>query len=164
MRAIWWGVVSALATAAAPARAGGSGSGAEAAPAERDVWVAARRLTKGAAAGCADFRVERRALRRVPARALTLPCEVPPGAVALREIAQHDVIRQHDVGIAPEVMGGSVVRVAVTAGAIRVMTVATALADARVGEPVSVRLDRPPRTVKARVIGPASVELEAAWR
>lgn len=153
----------ALAAAAIPARAGAVPPPG-AAPVEREVWVATRRLAKGAAAACADFRVERRASRRVPARAMALPCEVQAGAVALREIAPRDVIRSDDVGPAPAVMGGTAVRLAVVAGGVRVMTVATALADAGVGEPVAVRLDHPTRTLRARVTGPAAVELEDAWR
>jgi flagella basal body P-ring formation protein FlgA len=160
MQAIWGYALSVLATAATPAN--GSGPRMEPASAEqREVWVAARRLNKGVAASCADFRLERLAVRRVPARALTLPCDVPPGTVALREIAEGDVIRRHDVGIAPEVMAGSTVRVVVVAGAIRVTSVAVALTDARVGEQVPVRLDHPRRTVQARATGPGMVELEA---
>ena len=162
MQAIWWYALPALVAVSTSACAGGPGPGAQTAPAERDVWIAARRISKGEAAGCADFRVERRVAQRVPARALALPCEVLPGTVALREIAERDVIRSHDIGIAPEVMGGSVVRVAVMSGAIRVTTVATALADARVGEPVPVRLENPRRTLLARVTGVGAVELEAA--
>ena len=124
-----------------------------------DVWVAARRLHKGSAVSCADFIVKRRSARAVPRLALPAPCAVAPESVVLRELAAGDVVRTVDVGRAPDVMAGSSVRLTVAINGISVTTKAIALSDARVGDQIDVRLQRPTRTLRTRVIGPGSVQL-----
>jgi flagella basal body P-ring formation protein FlgA len=47
----------------------------------------------------------------------------------------------------------------VTTGAVSVATTAIALADARVGDQIDVRLQRPARTLRTRVTAPGSVQL-----
>lgn len=129
-------------------------------PLLREVWVAGRRLRKGSAVTCADFSLQRRDARKVPKQTLSLSCQVEPGSVALRDIAARDVVRSTDIGGAPQVTAGSVVRVSVATRGIHVSTTAIALADARVGDQIDVRLQRTTRTLKTRVTGPGSVELQ----
>lgn len=130
-----------------------------AAPLLREVWVASRRLRKGSSVACADFNVQRRELRDAPRLALALPCAIGPEAVALRELASGDVVRTIDVGQAPDVMAGTPVSLSVATKGINVTTTAIALADARVGDQIDVRLRRPTRTLKTRVTGRGSVQL-----
>jgi flagella basal body P-ring formation protein FlgA len=126
---------------------------------QQEVWVAVRQLPKGSVVACADLTLERRDLRSVPRQALANPCEIDSAAVAQRDIAARDVIRSSDVGRALDVTAGTPVNVTVATGGISVTTNAIALADARVGDLISVRLQRPARTLHTRVIGPGSVQL-----
>lgn len=135
----------------------------DAAAQSHEVWVAARRLHRGSAVACSDFSLQQRAIRPTSAPALAVPCELAPGAVALRELAVGDLVRSADVGAAPAVMAGSAVRLLLQAPGIHVTARAIALADAWVGDRVEVRLDRPARTFKTRVTGPGSVQLTEAF-
>lgn len=128
-------------------------------PLLREVGVAARRLRKGSAVTCAEVTIRRRDVGDVPTLPLATPCEMEPGVVALRDIAAGDVIRSADFGRAPDVTAGFPVRVSVAIGGISVTTSAIALADARVGDQIDVRLQRPARTLRTRVTGPGSVQL-----
>jgi flagella basal body P-ring formation protein FlgA len=125
----------------------------------RDVCVAARRLRRGSAVSDADLTLQRRAFEDLPKRSLTGRCELDRDLVALRDIAQGDIVRAQDVGNAPAVMAGSPVNVSVSANAVSVTTRAIALADASVGDQIDVRLQRPRRTLRTRVIGPGLVQL-----
>lgn len=125
----------------------------------RDVLVAARRLRKGSVVTCADLTAQRHDLRDLPRARLALPCEVVLDAVALRDIAAGDVIRSADIGTAPDVTAGAPVRVSAASGGVSVTTTAIALADAWVGDQVDVRLQRPTRTLRTRVIAPETVQL-----
>ena len=125
----------------------------------REVWVAARRLPKGSGVTCNDLSLERRDVRFVPRLRLAAPCELGPEAVALRDIGARDVVRSVDLGKALDVSAGAPVRVTVEIGGISVSTTAVALADARVGDRTEVRLLRPARILRTRVIGPGSVQL-----
>jgi flagella basal body P-ring formation protein FlgA len=134
----------------------------------RDVWVTARRLRKGSAASCDDLESQRRDVRSAPdfasasgPRAATnLPtCDIPPGSVALRDMAAGDVVRTGDVGKALDVVLGTPVDVSVAIGGINVTVAAVSLADARVGDEVDVRLQRPARVLRTQVVGPGSVQL-----
>lgn len=130
----------------------------------RDVLVAGRRLRKGSALACDDLVVERRDIRRMPQSVLSAPCDVPTGSVVQRDIAARDVLRNLDVGPALDVVAGMPVRLSVVASGIQVTTTAVALADARVGDRIDVRLRRPMRRLPARVTGPGSVELAEGTR
>lgn len=124
----------------------------------RDVLVAARRLRKGSVVTCADLTEQRRDLRDLPKTRLALPCAVALDAAALRDIAAGDVIRSADIGTAPDVTAGAPVRVSVASGGISVTTRAIALADAKVGDQVDVRLQRPTRILRTRVTGLGAVQ------
>jgi flagella basal body P-ring formation protein FlgA len=126
---------------------------------QREVWVAARRLPKGSAVTCADLDLERRDFRSLPRLTLAAPCEFGPEVVTLRDIGARDVVRSVDIGKALDVTSGAPVRVIVATGGISVSTSAVALADARVGDRIEVRLQRPARILRTRVIGPGSVQL-----
>ncbi len=130
-----------------------------AAPLLREVGVAMRRLTKGSAAGCADVSVQRRAVLQLSPSALVTPCDLPPGAVALRDVSAGAVLRHTDLGLAPAVMAGSSVDVQARVRGVSVVTSATALADAKVGDRIDVRLQRPARRLRTVVTGPGSVQL-----
>jgi flagella basal body P-ring formation protein FlgA len=125
----------------------------------REVWVAARRLPKGSVVTCDDLGLERRDVRLMPRPPLATPCELGPETVSLRDIGARDVVRTVDIGRAPDVTAGAPVRVTVATGGISVSTTAIALADARVGDRIEVRLQRPARILRTRVIGPGSVQL-----
>lgn len=129
-------------------------------PLLREVWTANRRLRKGSAITCADLGLQRRDMRDMPKSPLALPCEIGPGEVALRDIAASDVVRSTDIGRAPEVAAGTLVRVSVQTNGISVSTTAIALADARVGDRIDVRLPRTTRVLSTRVTGPGRVELQ----
>ena len=123
----------------------------------RAVRVAARPLRKGARVGAADLELRLRDLRRVPARALGALDAIPPGAVALRDLGPGDALRETDLGPAPEVIAGAPVRASTEVGGVSVSITATALADARVGDRVDVRLPRSTRVLQARVTGSGTV-------
>jgi flagella basal body P-ring formation protein FlgA len=125
----------------------------------REVWVASRRLRKGSVVTCDDLQVQRRDVRTAPARSLTHSCNIAPGSVALRDITVGDVLRGEDVGQALAVSSGTPVDLSVAVGAINVTIDAVALADARAGDEIEVRLQRPARILKARVTGPGSAKL-----
>jgi flagella basal body P-ring formation protein FlgA len=125
----------------------------------RDVLGATRRLRKGSVVTCTDLSMQRRPIRDVPKLPLAIPCEVAPDAVALRDITAGEVIRSVDVGRAPDVTAGAPVRVSVATRGVSITTGAIALADARVGDQIDVRLQHPTRTLRTRVTGPGSVQL-----
>ena len=125
----------------------------------RDLWVAKRRLRKGSVVTCDDLQVQRREVRNAPARSLMRSCEIPTGSVALRDMTVGDVLRDQDVGESFAVASGTPVDVTVAVGAINVTIAAVALADARAGDEIEVRLRRPARILKARVTGPSSATL-----
>jgi flagella basal body P-ring formation protein FlgA len=125
----------------------------------REVRVAKRRLRKGSAVTCDDLQVERRDVRTAPAGSMKLPCDIASGSVALRDITIGDVVRGADVGEALAVSSGAPVEVSVAIGAINVTIAGVALADARAGDEIEVRLQRPARILKARVTGPGSAKL-----
>ena len=126
----------------------------------QEVLVAARRLDRGSAVACADLKVARRDVRNVPKLALQPKCALNSELVMLRDVAAGDLLRSTDVGSAPDVAAGMPVRLSVAQGAIVVTTNAISLADASVGDRIEVRLQRPTRTLKARVTAPGSAQLE----
>lgn len=128
-------------------------------PLQREVWIATRRLRKGSAVKCADLGVQFRDVKEVPGESLAFPCDLSPAVVALRDLAARDVVRGVDIGSAPDVMAGAPVRISVVTRGISVTTTAVALADARRGDQVAVRLQRPARTLRTRVTGPGAVQL-----
>ncbi len=126
----------------------------------RDAAVARRRMRKGSIVACDSVGHERRELRRYRDALRAVPCD--SGVVALRDLAAGDVVRSGDIGAAPDVAAGEAVRVGVRSGGIRITTLATALVDAHVGEVADVRLDRPSRTLRARVTARGEAEVESA--
>lgn len=124
-----------------------------------DVWIAARRLRKGSVVTCSDLTLQQRDVRRVPRLALPVPCVMTPESVVLRDFAAGDLVRSIDVGPAPDVTFGAPVLVRVSNKGISVTTTAIALADARIGDQIDVRLRRSAQTLKTRVIGPGLVLL-----
>jgi flagella basal body P-ring formation protein FlgA len=126
---------------------------------QREVWIAARRLRKGSAVTCEDLHAELHDIDELPKAPLATPCHIDMQAVALRDISRGEVVREVDLGRAPEVALGQPVRVSVRSKDITVTTTAIALADARVGDEIDVRLRHPVRIFRARVTGPGSVQL-----
>jgi len=125
----------------------------------RDVQVARRRLRKGSVVTCDDLQVEPRDVRTAPARSLTHSCDIAPGSVALRDLTLGDVVRDEDVGPALAISSGAPLDLSIAVGAVNVTVPAVALADARAGDEIEVRLQRPARILKARVTGPGSAQL-----
>jgi len=125
----------------------------------REVPVATHRIRKGSAVTCADFQVERRALREISSAARTTACDLTEQSVALRELASGDVVNRPDIGPPLAVVAGSPVHVSVESGAVSVTVLATALADGRIGDELDVRLRHPIRTLKARVVAPGAAQL-----
>lgn len=125
----------------------------------RPVWIAKRRLRKGSRVGCGDFSTELRDIRKVQRGSLLTGCEFEPEVSAQRDIAPGDALRASDIGRAPDVVLGAPVRVSASSGSINVTTTAIALADARVGDQIDVRLQHPTRTLRTRVIGRGAVQI-----
>lgn len=123
---------------------------------QRRVLVAGRRLRKGSQVSCEDFSATWRDVVHGLAPA---DCRDTPRSVALRDIAAGDVLRAGDVGPSPDVLSGAPVQVSASTGGITVTALATALADARVGDTLDVRLQRPERTLRARVTARGAAEL-----
>jgi flagella basal body P-ring formation protein FlgA len=132
----------------------------------RDEWVAVRRLRKGSTVSCDDLSLQPRPLRaperpasKVAGLLSTENCELAPGTTALRDIAAAEVIRSTDVGTPPEITAQMPVRVSVASGGVSLTTIAIALADARLGDELDVRLRNPARILKTRVTGSGSAQL-----
>jgi flagella basal body P-ring formation protein FlgA len=126
---------------------------------QRAAWVTQRRLRKGSHVSCSDLAVELRDVREVQSGSLQVPCDIEPDISALRDIAAGEVLRTRDIGRAPDVQIGVPVQVTASSGGIDVTTTAIALADARVGDQIDVRLQRPRRTLRTRVVGRGAVQL-----
>ena len=124
-----------------------------------DVVVAVRALRKGAAFSCDDVELVARPERVAPKRPLAWPCRVPVASAMLHDLAAGDAVRDDDVGPPLEVLAGAPVTMEVAVHGVRVAVDATALADARVGDLVEVRLRRPERSMQARVTGEGAVQL-----
>jgi flagella basal body P-ring formation protein FlgA len=126
---------------------------------QQPVWIAQRRLRKGSQVACSDFATELRDVDGARRESLPASCEIEPGAAALRDITAGEALRVNDVGRAPDVQVGAPVQVSAAEGGVSVTTTAVALADARVGDEIDVRLQRPARTLRTRVIGRGAVRL-----
>jgi flagella basal body P-ring formation protein FlgA len=126
---------------------------------QRPVWIAQRRLRKGSRVSCGDFAAELRQVSGAQREALPTTCEIAPDAVALHDIAAGEALHLNDVGRAPDVLIGVPVQVSASNGGINVTTMAIALADARVGDQIDVRLQHPARTLRTRVIARGAVQL-----
>jgi flagella basal body P-ring formation protein FlgA len=126
---------------------------------QRTVWIAQRRVRKGSHVACSDFAAGLRDVRDVKRGSLAGTCEIEPGMSALRDIAEGDVLHAGDIGRAPDVQIGAPVQISASSGGIHVTTTATALADARVGDQIDVRLKHPTRTVRTRVVGRGAVQV-----
>lgn len=133
-------------------------------PLHADVWTARRRVERGERLSCADLRPGRRALHAWPADALGVPCRLPAGAVALRRLAAHDVLRHGDLGTLPAVLAERELELVVESGRVAVRTRAVALSDARLGETVPVRVPGRPAVFQARVTAPGVAALAEARR
>jgi len=125
----------------------------------RPVLVATRRLRKGSHVSCADLAAQLRDVSQVRRASLLSSCEERADAAALRDIAAGEVLRAADIGSAPDVQLGAPVQVSASSGGIVVTAMATALADARVGDQIDVRLQRPMRTLRTRVTARGAVQL-----
>jgi flagella basal body P-ring formation protein FlgA len=130
------------------------------APLRREVLVARQRVERGEAVSCDDMAARPLDLRAVPVRALTPPCVMADGDVALRTLLPGDALRAEDVGDPPDVSARNPVNVRVVEGAIRLEQSGVALADARIGERVPVRLDGSRQQVQGRVIAANVVVVE----
>jgi flagella basal body P-ring formation protein FlgA len=124
----------------------------------QEVLMATRRLRKGSMVSRDDLGSGLRDVRYLPRGVLSPDHQIGAHVVALRDIAAKDVVRSSDIGTAPAVAAGMRVRVSASSGAISVSTTAIALADAQVGDQIDIRLARPTRTLRARVIAPGSVQ------
>lgn len=126
----------------------------------RDVLVPTRRLARGSVVVCSDVAPQRKPLQLVPPGALSPPCAVDGDAVLLRALAEGDVLRSDDFGTPPDVAAQGAVNVRVVQGAIVLDHAGTALADARLGDRVPVRLAGSHRHVLGRVLMPGVVMVE----
>jgi len=131
---------------------------------QREVWVATRRLRKGSTVTCGDLGLQRRRIERTSQSTLPTPCEIGADVVVLRDLLRGDVIRPVDIGTAPDVIAGATVRVNLAAGGIRITAEAIALGDANIGDQIEVRLQRPTRTLRTRVVAPGTVQLAEVSR
>lgn len=132
------------------------------APLLRDVLVPTRRAERGAALGCDELEVQARPLRQVPPHALRPPCALPPEAQARRVLLAGEVLRDGDVQVLPEVVAQAPVQVRVVVGRIALEKPGTALADARQGETVRVRVGGSARTLSGRVVARNLVVMEGS--
>ncbi|ARN19326.1 flagellar basal body P-ring formation chaperone FlgA [Piscinibacter gummiphilus] len=126
----------------------------------REVLVARQRIERGDAVSCDDLAVRPLDLRAVPVRALAPPCAMADGDVALRTLLPGDALRADDIGDPPDVSARNPVNVRVVEGAIRLEQSGVALADARIGERVPVRLDGSRQQVQGRVVAANVVVVE----
>jgi len=126
---------------------------------QRPVLVAQRRLRKGARVSCADFASEPRQLADSRHGSWLTSCREQADESALRDIAAGEALRAGDIGKLPDVLLGAPVQVSAANGGITVTTFATALADARIGDPLDVRLQRPTRTLRTRVVARGVAQL-----
>lgn len=142
--------------AAAPLRA------TLAAPLLREVLVLARRTERGAPLGCDDVEVQARPLRQVPAHALQPPCALPAEARMRRVLLAGEVLRDSDAQVLTEVVAQAPVKVRVVVGRIALEKPGTALADARQGETVRVRLNGSAQALSGRVVARNLVVMEGS--
>ena len=137
--------------------------------------VVARRYPQVTIEGQASVRVARaviparKAIGRGDVRAATLPLSQVPtqalgafrlaGMLASRRLAVGRVISRRDLKAPPVVLRGQRVRIELKAAAVSVSTAGEALADAAVGQRVSVRNLSSGRRLQAWVRGPGVVEV-----
>jgi flagella basal body P-ring formation protein FlgA len=127
----------------------------------RDVLVVSERLHKGSPISCADVHLEQRKIHRVAVLSLGPMCDIAPASVAVRELGKGDILRTSDIGAPFAVLAGAPVRLDVKSGTVTISTLAVALADARIGDELDVRLQNPIRTFKTRVVAPGAAKLMA---
>lgn len=123
----------------------------------QSVLVMRHAVRRGEAVDCATVVESVRGM--APSAALLAPCQLPESTVALRPLGAGDVLRASDVGSAPAVSLQGSVRLRVTVGQVRVERAGTALADARIGEQVLVRLNGSQQAVRGVVVDRNVVEL-----
>lgn len=127
---------------------------------KKDVLVARRSLRRGAALGCDDTDVVRRALGEVPNDALGTPCGLTAAVVAHREIGSGALLRRGDVGAARDVVAQAAVLLRSRVGGITVERAGTSLEDADRGGEVLVRIAGSSRTARGVVVDRGLVELK----
>lgn len=129
---------------------------------QREVLALRRRVERGAPLVCDDVEVSSKPLRLVPTHALQPPCELPSNAQMRRVLLAGEVLRQGDARVPPEVVAQASVNVRVKVGRIVLEKVGTALADARKGESVRVRLNGGGQVLRGRVVAHNTVVMEGS--
>ncbi len=130
------------------------------APLEQDVLVLRQRGERGTAITCDDLDTQRKPLRFVPSRALPLPCALPADAQLRRAMLAGEVLRDSDAVPPPEVSAQAPVKVRVVVGQIALEKPGIALADAKQGERVRVRMNGSTQPLNGRVMARSLVLLE----
>ncbi len=125
----------------------------------REVVVLRHAVRSGAIVTCDDTTIALRAPEAVPSGAFTARCSLDAGATARRPLSAGDALRAADLGAAPSVVARSDVRLRVQVGPVMVEKSGTALADAREGETVLVRLAGSAQSVRGVVVGRNLVEV-----
>jgi flagella basal body P-ring formation protein FlgA len=120
-------------------------------------YVAAGAIARGEA--IAATLVERRDdwLEGLPLKPLPLDLE---SARATRDLGPGDVVRSQDVVVPPPVRAGQSVRVHVRLGRVRVSVDGVAAQDGSLGEEIRIVNPSSGRALRARVVGPAAVEVQ----
>lgn len=119
----------------------------------KPVWVAGGPLRKGDALSCARLRQDKRVLR-VANDSWQGSCENLLGLRVRRPLQAGDVLMAADMADASVIQGQQEMVVVTRLGAIEVQATGTALADARMGEKVPVRLAGQTQVIQAIVIAP----------
>jgi flagella basal body P-ring formation protein FlgA len=132
------------------------------APLQREVLVMQRRSERGSPLACTDLALERRPARFVPPHAMQPPCALPADATLRRSLIAGETVRQGDAGVPPDVAALESVSVRVVIGQVALEKTGIALADARLGDKVRVRVNGSAQQLSARVVAHKVVVLEGS--
>lgn len=125
----------------------------------RQVWVAGRKLTRGAPLTEHDLRVERVSGRTVPRGAVSDPSEID-GQQLNRSLREGEVIRKRYLEPITLVKRGQTVRMVLRGGGLEIVSKGRAVTDGAIGQEIRVINTDSRREVRGRVAEDGAVHVD----